>query len=638
MTTLRYMRQEFKRLKWALWLVIFVFIALVFVDWGMGRSEGQQQGNYVATVGGEPISPMEYYRAYDNQREMYRQAYGERFNEDLIRQMNLSQGVLQELVRSKMLRAEAAASGVAIPQGDISQEIAGMKVFQKEDGSFVGYDLYKRVLTANNMTPAFFESQVEMDLLRKRYVQLLAESMAVSEGELREEYKKRNLTATVDYVYLPEATLQGQVAVSEAEARAHYDAHPAEFWQPEKRKINYLLVDQQKIKSTLQVSDTEIADYYDTHSEEFRGEREVHARHILIKTDTRTDAQAQTIVESVRARLARGEDFAALAGQFSEDPGSKDRGGDLGFFGTGQMVPEFENAAFSLPAGEVSDPIKTMYGYHLIQVVEQRPAGLKPLAEVAAVIRNKLLDEKAAQEVQGKGRRMERQIRDGGLASDEDLKKFAELDPSLTYNTTEFFGLADFIPGIGRVQEINNAIFAMQEGGLTPVMTITRGAMIGRLAAISPQGVAAFAAVKRDAETAVKRLKALDLAKTKMAAAAPQGLDAAAKALGLSVSRDQTVRYLSPIASLGGRKTLHEALFAAAPGAVVGPLEVQGGFALFQVKTVDRFDEALFQAKRTEIAASLRTALATQLMDVFLEAQKDKFDIRINNDFLRQFS
>lgn len=638
MTTLRYMRQEFKKLKWLLYLVIFVFVALIFVDWGMGRAQGQQAGgNYVATVAGENITPMEYYRAYENQREMYRQAYGERFNEDMMKQMNLSQGVLRELVRAKMLRAEAAAAGVAIPPEDVTKEITAMKVFQKEDGSFVGFDTYKRVLAANNMTPPFFEARVGEELIQKRYARLLSEAIAVPEREVVEEYKKRNLTATVDYLYLPEATLQGQVAVSEAEAKAYYEAHPTEFWQPEKRKINYLLVDQQKIKGALKVSDQEVADYYDTHSEEFRSEGQVHARHILVKTDTRSADAAKAIIDSVSARLAKGEDFAALAKQFSEDPGTKDKGGDLGFFGKGQMVPEFENAAFSLPPGETSEPIKSMYGYHLIQVLEQQGPGLRALAEVAGTIRNTLLDEKAEQEALGKSRRVERQIIEDGIKSDEGLKKLTEVDSTLTFNTTEYFGLTDFIPGIGRIQEVNNAIFAMQEGGLTPMLKIQRGFMVGRLAGISPVGVAAFPAVKRDAETTVKRQKALALAKSKMAAAGPD-LEAAAKALGLTLSKDQTVKYLSPVASMGSGRGLHEAIFAANPGAGVGPLEVQGGYALFHVKTVDRMDDAKYKTQRAEILTSLRNTLATQLMDVLLEAQKEKFDVQINDDFLKQYS
>jgi peptidyl-prolyl cis-trans isomerase D len=638
MTTLRYMRQEFKRLKWALWLVIFVFVALIFVDWGMGRAQAQQQGNYVATVAGEPISPTEYYRAYENQREMYRQAYGDRFNEDLMKQMNLSEGVVRELVRGKMLRAEAAAAGLAVPPADVTQEITAMKVFQKEDGSFVGFDTYKRVLAANNMTPSYFEARMNEDLLQKRYGKLLAGAMAVSEAEVREEFKKRNLTAKVDYAYLAEATLQGQVTVTEAEAKAYYEAHPTEFWQPEKRKINYLLVDQQKLKAGLQVSEQEVADYYDTHSEEFRTDQQVQARHILVKTDTRSEAEARALADAARARLARGEDFAAVAKQVSEDPGSKDKGGDLGFFGKGQMVAEFENAAFSLPAGEISEPVKTMYGFHVIQVLEQRAAGLQALAEVAGTIRNKIQDEKAAQEALGKSRRVERQIIDDGLKTDEDLKRLTEVDPALTFNTTEYFGLADFIPGIGRIQEVNNAIFAMQEGGLTPMLKIQRGYMVGRLAGISPVGVAAFPAVKREAENGVKRQKALALAKSRMAAAVPQGLEAAAKALNITVSKDQTVRYLSPLATLGSGRGLHEAIFNAAPGALVGPVEVQGGYALFQVNLVDRFDESKYQAQKTEIRNSLGSGLATQLMDVLLEAQKERFDVRVNTEFLKQYS
>jgi len=521
MITLRYMRQQFKHLKWALYLVIFVFVALIFVGWGMGSERQKAQADYAAMVGKVRITPNEYYRAYDNQREMYRQMYKDKFNEDLLKGLNLPQSVLNELIRSKMMQAQADKAGVSVAPEDVSQEIAGMKAFQRQDGSFVGYDTYQRVLAANSMTSTFFEAQVGEDLLRRRYGRLLQESVVVPDDEILQEFKKRNLTATVDYVLLPETKMKAEVSPSEAELKAYYEAHKGDYWQPEKRRINYLLADIQKMRGAAPVSDAEVKEYYDLHADEFKTDDQVHARHILIKTEGRTDAEALALAKSIKGRLDKGEDFAALAKQYSEDPGSKDKGGDLGYFGKGQMVPQFEAAAFGLPPNTISEPVKSTYGYHLIQPLNLRPAGQRTLEESAAQIRSNLAQDRAGTEAEMRGRRMAKQIHDEGLKTDAQLKKLTEMDPTLTFNTTEWFGLADFIPGIGRAAELNNAVFAMKEGDVTPLLKISRGSLMAVLAGIRPAGIADFSVVKAEVQQSVKKEKAMVMARQRLASVPP---------------------------------------------------------------------------------------------------------------------
>jgi len=567
---------------------------------------------------------------------MYRQAYKDRFNEDLLRSLNLPQSVLNELVQGRMMQAQAAKAGVSVPEEQVTREITGMKAFQKQDGTFVGYDTYRRVLAANNLTPQAFEAQVGDDLVRRTYGKLLQDAVVLPEREVFQEYKKRSLNATVDYVLLSESKLEGEVSPTEADLKAYYEAHKAEYWQPEKRKINYILVDAQKIKGTLKIPDAEVKEYYDLHADEYRTEEQVHARHILIKTEGRPDAEALALARSIKERLDKGEDFAALVKQYSEDPGSKDKGGDLGFFGKGQMVPEFEAAAFGLAPNSISDPIKTSYGYHIIQTLNLRPAGEKSLEEVAAQIRSQLQEERAATEAEARSRRLYRRIQEDGLKSEAQLKALPETDPSLTYNTTDWFGLADFIPGIGRLPDLNNAVFAMKEGDLTPMLKGSRGYLVARLAGIRPQGVAELAAAKAEVQQAVKKEKAMALARQRVSAAASPDLEAMAKALGTEVKKDQQVRYLTPAGSLGSGVAIHEAIFAASPGQILPPMEVQGGWAVIAVKKADRPDMAQFAQQKAEIDKSLKQGLATQLMNVLLDAEKTRLDIRINAALLKQ--
>jgi len=210
------------------------------------------------------------------------------------------------------------------------------------------------------------------------------------------------------------------------------------------------------------------------------------------------------------------------------------------------------------------------------------------------------------------------------------------MDPTLTFNTTEWFGLADFIPGIGRAAELNNAVFAMKEGDVTPLLKISRGSLMAVLAGIRPAGIADFSVVKAEVQQSVKKEKAMVMARQRLASVASLDLDAMAKALGVTVSKDQQVKYLTPAGALGAGADVHNAIFGASPGQKLPPMGAQGGWAVVEVKKVDRLDMTKYAQQRAEIAQSLRQNLGTQLMSVLLEAEKAKLDIKINPSYLKQ--
>ncbi|MEJ5166504.1 MAG: SurA N-terminal domain-containing protein, partial [Thermoanaerobaculia bacterium] len=344
-TPLKYMRQEFKKLKWALYAVIFVFVALIFVQWGMGTDPTKGRGDFVAMVDDERITYKDFIRAYENQREMLRQFYKDRFSEDVLKGMD--EMVLNNLVDDKVIKKQAQLTGLNVSSEELKSEILKIPAFKKEDGSFVGFETYRNILAANQYTPKQFEENLKEDVLKNRYRKLLTEVVYISEEDLIEEYKKRNMTLTADYIYFPFSSMEGLVKVEEGEVRGYYEKIKDQFWQPEKRKISYLLVDYMKLKGNLKVSEEEIRNYYENNLNEFERKEDVRARHILIKTDQRGEEKARELANQIYEKLKQGEDFAKLASQYSEDPGSKGQGGDLGYFERGRMVPEFEEVAFS---------------------------------------------------------------------------------------------------------------------------------------------------------------------------------------------------------------------------------------------------------------------------------------------------
>ena len=188
---------------------------------------------------------------------------------------------------------------------------------------------------------------------------------------------------------LPAATFQAEAQPTPAEVEAHFEAHREEFRLPVQRVVNYLLVDTVRTRAKMTFEQADLESYYNAHLDDWKQEEQVRARHILLKVDDkRSDADAESQINALKARLAAGEDFAKLAGELSEDPSSKVRGGDLGFFGRARMIKEFEDAAFNSPLNTVVGPVRTSFGYHLIETLEKRAAGQRPFAEVEPQVRS----------------------------------------------------------------------------------------------------------------------------------------------------------------------------------------------------------------------------------------------------------
>ncbi len=633
-TPLKLMRQEFKKLKWALYAVIFVFVALIFVNWGMGTDTPVKRSDFVAMVDNERITYRDFIRAYEQQREMLRQFYKDKFSDEYLKGME--ERILNNLVEEKVLKKQASSIGLNVSKDELQKEILKIPAFKKEDGSFVGYEIYKNILAANQFTPKQFEEDMKEDILKNRYRKLLTELVYISEEDLKEEYKKRHVSLTADYVFLSATNLESQVKLDENEVRVYYEKIKDQFWQPEKRKISYLLVDFSKIKTQIKVSEEEIKSYYESNIGEFERQEEVKARHILIKTEDKGEDEAKKLSYEILEKLKKGEDFAKLAKEFSEDPGSKDTGGDLGYFGRGQMVPEFEEAAFSLEVGEFSEPVKTQFGYHIIQVLDHRIGGTKPLEEVRNEIYSKVLQEKAEIEASSKAKTLHKKILEETPKKPEDLKKYTEVDPNITLNTANYFSLQDFIQGLGRVPELNNAVFALKKGGISPPIKTNRGYVIAYLEDIKEQGISPFADVKDQVEKKLKSEKAKKIAEEKIKENQNLPLEEIAKVLNLTVTKDQNIRYLSPIPNLGSKKSLHENLFSYPIGAQTPPLEGQNGWAIFRITKKDEFKKEDFEAKKEEIRKSLKQNLSIQYVDILKNKARDERSVVINPNFLKK--
>ena len=349
------------------------------------------------------------------------------------------------------------------------------------------------------------------------------------------------------------------------------------------------------------------------------------------------DARAKAKADRV-ARLKGGADFAALARAESEDPGSKENGGDLGPMERGRMVKEFEDAAFGAEPGSLAGPVKTPFGWHVIQVVAKTPERVQPLFEVAAAIRARLQEQRAQDEV----RRVARQIADslgraGAEPSDDEMRRLAR--PGVTFNETEPIGRSDAAAGVGAAPAFNEALFSLAVGAVSDPVSIARGEAIVKCVEVLPPGPAAFADVKARvvADLVRKKQDEATMAAANQAMAPGQSLEDLAAKLGrrsrppTRSARTGRSRAWEPPASSSTRRSRRR-------GGTKGPFFIQDrGAVVFRLLERNDFDQGAFATQKAEIRERLRNQKAGRLLQSLMNRRRAESRIEINKEVMDRF-
>lgn len=645
---LKTLRENFRHLKWVLWAVIVIFVLFVFLDWGMGSQAGEGGPDFAAKVGGSKITEAEFRREYVQSEERYRQMYGQSFSPELARALNLPSQVLNSLVDRRLLREEAQRLGLSVTDEEVTARILRMTDQQGNllfvrDGAFVGEATYRRMLAGANLSPEGFEAETREQALLEKLNRFVTESTFVGEDELKADFESRTVKARIAYALFPAPALPAD-SVSDADAEARFNQDPAAWELPERRRGKYLLVETALLRAETagKITEADVSAEYTRNLDSYRKAEEVTARHVLYKSDgtPEADAAARAKADTAVSRLKGGADFAALARAESEDPGSKDSGGDLGPFSRGRMVKEFEDAAFDAAQGEIVGPVKTPFGFHVIQVTGRSAERVQPLFEVAATIRARLEEERAGDEARRLARELsDRVARLGRTPSDDDLRKLTR--PGVTFNETELLARADAPAGIGPNPSFMQLLFELPQGEVSEPVATARGEAILKPVEVKAAGPAPFADVKArvKAELAKERQEQTALAAARAAMTPGASVEDAAKAAGLKVETPEAFPRSGPVPGLGTSKALLDAAFATAVGETAGPVWVADrGAAVFRVLEVTPFDAAAFEAQKAESVERLRQQKAGRLFQSLVQRLRTETRIEVNKELLARFS
>jgi peptidyl-prolyl cis-trans isomerase D len=495
----------------------------------------------------------------------------------------------QALIQRKILQLEADKMGLKVSDADLANQLHQGQIGQAlfPNGVFIGQDRYMNLIQdQTGMTVPQFEDAVKADMEVDRLHELITGSVSVPDNEVRESYRVSGTKVKFDYAVIASADVANTINPSEADLQAFFKSNAARYAtaDPETRKIQYISFGIDDLPGGApKVTDAQVQAYYNAHLADYQVKDQVKARHILIAVpegaDAKTDAAAKAKAQGILDQLHHGGDFAALAKANSDDPGSKDNGGDLGFFQRGKMVPAFEQAAFALQPGQISGLVKTSFGYHIIQVEEKQTAHTKPLAEVQSTI----LPVIQQQEVGAAEQAYANQLTD--QAKKEGLEKTAAAH-NLHVVTSDYLPSSGTVAGVSDGSSMLAGAFSATKGAPPQSASVGDGYAVYQVVDIKPAHAPTFDEYKAHLladyrQQKVPELLDAELKKLDDRAKALGNLQKAAAEMNIPVKTSDLVGKDGQVPNVGSMAGQASVAFSLAKGAVSGPINTgQSGIVL----------------------------------------------------------
>lgn len=634
MTMLDRMRRHKAWLKWSLALVVVTFILLYvpsFMDPLAGT--GANPNDAVATVDGRRITVGTFQRLYQQQMMSVQQAYGGQLTNDMIQQLGIPQRVVQQMIDEEAMIAEAERMGLVVTDAELRERIVRMPGFQ-QDGQFIGDERYRQVLRMQRppLRDTEFEEQLRKSLMAEKLQAAVTGWVTVSETEAQAEHRRRNEKVKLEMAVLQADNFRAGITPTDAEIAAHFSANQETYRTPEKRRVRFINIDPEVLRPTMTVTPAEVDAEYRNNMARFNTPEQVRASHILFKTEGKDAAAVEKTAQGVLARVGAGEDFAALAKQFSED-GSAANGGDLDFSTREGWVKEFSDVAFGQDVGEVSGLVKSQFGIHIIKTTDKRPATTRTLADVRPQIEDQIKFAKAQTEAQKIADEAAKQIDDPS-----DIDRVAQ-SKGLTVGDSGLFSRDEPLAGLGFAPAVAAQAFTMEQGKVSGQLRTNQGFAFISLVEIAPPALPTLDAVKDRVRDDVTRLKAIEVAKTRAAAlsaAAQKGsFAAAAKAAGVEMKTTELITRDFALPDVGVNSTVDDAVFALQQGQVTAPISTPNAVVVAKVIERTNVTPEAFAAEKTTVTNELLQRRRQEFFAAYMSKAKAKMTIDFNEEALR---
>ena len=613
--------------------VVALSMVTYLIPGGWVNGNTSVDSNVVATVGDLTVS------APDAQRVITNMMRGRNLPPEIL--TVYAPQMINNLIADRALAYEAKRLGFQATETEVADAVFHALPQQLfKDGKLISKDLYANVLAEQGLTIEQFESEMTQQLIINRLRDLIAAGVVISPLEVEQEYRKRNEKAKVEYAMIPSAKYTAEGQASEAELKAYFDQHRADYQLPEKKSLAVLLLDPASVQNDIQPTDAELHNLYRVMSEKFQTPERVKVRHILLKSDASNDAQVKSKIDDLEKQLKGGADFAELAKKYSQDPGSGAKGGDLDWVTRGQTVKEFEAAAFSLPLNQISQPVKTTYGYHILEVMEKQQARTIPFEEAKPVLVGQIRNQKVNELLQ-----KDEDKAVAALRKDPAHPEKAAADARAQLFNVASYAPGDPIPGMGVNKDVDAALATLKKGQVSlPVEAPGNKIVIAEVVDVLPAHPASFDDVQGQIRTKLNGEKLQQVLTQKgnelLAKAKAYGdLKKAAKEMGLEVKSPDEFSRTGAVEGVGSATIFADA-FTKPENTLLGPFSAQGNVVVAQVVARFGANMADFVTQRDGIRDELRNTKAREREEIFSAGLRKRLEqekkIQIHNDVVKR--
>ncbi len=630
MTMLDRMRRHKAWLKWTLALAGFALLVLGFPLIQPPPETPGTLTDVLAQVGDQEITVGEFQTLFRRQLQSYQVQSGGEITADLLRSMGIDRQLLQQVIDEYAALQEAARLGVTVSDAEVREAIVSLPAFQ-QDGEFIGEAAYLQMLRMQQppMSPAEFEENVRRSLMLQRLQAALTDWITVSDDDVEREHVRRNERVRLSAVSFRADDFREGLEATEDDVAALFEQDANDYLVPEKRRLRFVLIDVPALKASFTPSDADVQAYYDNNLDRYTEEVDLRVSHILLRTQDAELAEVQAQAESIVAEARNGADFAELARRYSEDEGTRDAGGDLGPITPGQMVPEFEGAAFALEQDEISDPVTSMFGVHVIKATEKTGGTTRTLDDVRDSIVDVLQQESA-------------DARAGALAEAMSLEidEAADLEAAaarrgLEVQESGFAALGEPILGLGFSSEVTTQAFQLAEGEAAgPIPTPTGPAFV-TVTGIQAPYVPPLEEVEARVRDDVIRRKAFVLAQERADAVAAllqeaDDFGAAAEAEELDVSESGLIARGAVVPGVGVNAQVEAVAFSLPPGETSAPVLTGNSAVVIHVHEREDADPADLLANRERLRSEMILERQNQFYGAYMENAKTRIPISID--------
>jgi peptidyl-prolyl cis-trans isomerase D len=589
----------------------------------------------IAQIGGQSLTEVEV-------RQMIRnQTRGRQIPPEVV--PNYVPTILDQMIKERAMAYEAEKLGLQVTDKDVADYIRQSFPNLFPDGKFVGKDVYAAFMAQQGMNYEDFEADLKREMLLTRLRRIALEATLVTPTEIEQEYRKKYEQIKIQYVKLSPDKYKKEVEPKPEELQAFFKANSARYMVPEKKSLIILVADQAKIEQNLNPTDAQLMVLYNQNQANFRMPERVHVRHILIMTqgkpagdETKLKAKAEDLLKQVKA----GADFAKLAKENSEDPGSKDKGGEY-WVTRGQMVPEFEKAAFTMKPGQTSDLVKTQYGYHIIQVMAHEDARLKPFAEVKDDLAKNWKTEQASAMMQQISDKAQAALQKDPTHPD---KVAADLGMQVVHADAVTPGQS--LPEVGSNPDFDQSVSTLKKGEVSQTVALSPTKVaLAEVVDIIPSHPSTFEEVQnsvRDAMTNA-RLPALVAQKAKQLADSARAdggdLAKAAKAMGLEVKTSEPFKRLATVEGIGPASYVEDG-FKGADGAILNPIPMSDQTVVVKVLEHIAPDMSKLLEERATVRDKIKQDKARERAEMFenglINQLTKKGVVKLHEDAIRR--